>query len=278
MCPEGKALIPLTVQPNQQSPYQSHPDNPGIVICQLSEDDSLEETISQYLQELLNQRCAPYLRGIPSGYKLVIEMFLPFDYLAESIDLWLIKKIRRSRKLGREYRVIVRSYERLRDPEFERSLREGWNQMKTINQKDLSNCIKRLEGEPNYNYAALENELREQQSIGLSCLLPETAADREELFFALHETGVPLALWLRSRKDPLRGAPNLEGDYLEYFNQLLCANCLQQDCERLIEELFKLRQQAHGNSQPQKRWGYYAALLLDNPDRTPPLNRLKYGQ
>ncbi len=266
---EGKALIPLTVQPNQQSPYQSHPDNPGIVICQLSEDDSLEKTISQYLQELLNQRCAPYLLGIPSDYKLLIEIFLPFDYLAESVDLWSIKKIKH-RKLGGEYRVIVRSYERLSDPEFQRRLREGWKQMKTIDREDLCNCLKRLEEEPNYNYAALENELREQRSIGLSCLLPETAADREELFVALHETGVPLALWLRS--------PNLEGDYLEYFNQLLCFNYLQQDCEGLIEELFMLRQQAHGNLQPEKRWGYYAALLLDNPDRTPSLNPLKFGQ
>ena len=275
---ENKASIPLNVQPNEQSPYQSRPDRPGAVICQLSEDDSLEETISQYLQELLDCRCAPYLRGIPSGYKLVIEIFLPLDYLAESVDLWSIKKIGRERKLGREYRVIVRSSERLTDTELERRLREGWKQMKTIDQKDLSFCIKRLEREPNYNYAALENELREQRSIGLSCLLPERKEDREKLFVALHETGVPLALWLRSRTDPLRGAPSLEDDYLDYFNQILCANCLQQDCEQLIEELFKLRQQAHGNSEPQKRWGYYVALLLDNPDRIPPLNLLKFGQ
>ena len=280
---ENKDSISLNVQPNQKSSYQSRSDRPGVVIGELSEDDKLEEKIYPYLRELLFSRCDYYLLGIPnSNYELVIEIFLPFDYLAESVDLWSIKM----KKLYRKgtYRVIVRSYERLRYSEYKKSLIEVWERMKTIDKQDLSNYIKRLEEKQNYNYADLTNEIRKQRSIGLSFLLPEKE-DREELFFALLTTGVPLAFWLRSRgtselsrRDPLGGARNIEGDYLDYFNRLLCANCLQQDCERLIEELFKLRQQAHENSQPEKRWGYYAALLLDNPDRTPSLNFLKFGQ
>ncbi|NES24031.1 MAG: caspase family protein [Symploca sp. SIO3E6] len=263
-----KAPIPILLKPNAQSPYQAHPDNGAIMTCQVSADDTLEEKIAPYLQDLLNHSCDIYLRGSPANYKLVLEIFFPFDYLAESVDLWRIKKIRRQRQLGHDYRLIVRSYERLFDPYYAHKLEMVWQLMKSIEQKVLPTRVRRIEQEEKYCYSNLEQELTEQQSIGLSCFLPETEAEREELFFALHETGIPLALWLRSQ--------NLDNDGMLHFEQLLCPNCLQ-DHHQLIEQLFSKRRAAHFCSNPEKHWGYHAAMLLDNPERTPPLNPAKFG-
>ncbi|NER29152.1 MAG: hypothetical protein F6J89_16330 [Symploca sp. SIO1C4] len=266
---ENKTPIPIFIKPKPPSLYQSHPENGAIITCQLSEDETLEEKIVPYLQDLLKQSGDIYLRGSPSTYNLVLEIFLPFDYLAESVDLWGIERIRRKRKLGREYRVIVRSYERLVDAYYAGKLESAWKLMKSMEQKVLPTCIRRLEQEKRYFYSILEQELTEQQSIGLSCFLPEAEAEREELFVALYETGVPLALWLRS--------PDFENDGMLHFEQLLCTRCLQ-DHNQLIEQLFKKRQAAHFCRNPENQWGYHAAMLLDNPERTPSLNPLKFGQ
>jgi hypothetical protein len=77
-----------------------------------------------------------------------------------------------------------------------------------------------------------------------------------------------LALWLRSH--------DIE-DGILHFEQLLCTECLH-NRDRLIEQLFVKRQAAHRSTNPQTQWGYHAAMLLDNPERTPPLNPLKFGQ
>ncbi|MEQ8960360.1 MAG: hypothetical protein RLP02_20955 [Coleofasciculus sp. C2-GNP5-27] len=225
--------------------------------------------MSHYLKDLLKQCGDIYLRGSPGTYNLVIELFLPFDYLAESVDLWLIPRLpRRKRQLGREYRVIVRSYERLFDAYYADKLECVWKLMKIFEQEVLPTRIKRLEHEKSYCYSGLEQELTEQQTIGLSCFLPESDIEREDLFFALYETGVPLALWLRSR--------DLENDDMSHFDHLLCAKCLL-DHNHLIEQLWLKRKAAYGNPNPQKQWGYHAAMLLDNPERNPPLNPLRWG-
>ena len=267
---ENKAPIPILLKPASQSPYQSHADNSAIITCQVSADETLEEKLSHYLQDLLKQCGDIYLRGSPWTYNLVIELFLPFDYLAESVDLWLIPRLpRRKRQLGREYRVIVRSYERLFDAYYADKLECIWKLMKIFEQEVLPTRIKRLEQEKSYCYSVLEQELTEQQTIGLSCFLPESDVEREDLFFALYETGVPLALWLRSR--------DLENDDMSHFDHLLCAKCLL-DHNHLIDQLWLKRKVAYGSPNPQKQWGYHVAMLLDNPERNPPLNPLRFGQ
>ncbi|HBB31484.1 MAG TPA: hypothetical protein DDZ80_19235 [Cyanobacteria bacterium UBA8803] len=265
---EHKAPIPIILKPNPQSPYQPHPHNSAISTCQLAAGETLEEKISPYLQDLLQHGCDIYLRGSPCPYNLGIEIFLPFEYLAESVDLWRIKKIGRfQRELGREYRVVVRSYERFGNGDYGNRLLKAWNQMKTLEQNILPTKIRRLEQEQNYNYLQLEADLLNY--LGLSCFLPETKQEQETLFFALHETGAPLALWLRSQ--------DIENDAIIHFEQLLCANCLK-DHNQLINELFKKRQAAYYSSNPQKQWGYHAAMLLDNPERTPSVKDLKFGK
>ncbi|MFP4099241.1 VMAP-C domain-containing protein [Coleofasciculus sp.] len=267
---EDKAPIPILLKPDPKSPYQSHSDNSAIITCQVSVDETLEEKISHYLQDLFKQCGDIYLRGSPGTYNLVIELFLPFDYLAESVDLWLIPRLpRRKRQLGREYRVIVRSYERLFDAYYADKLEGVWKLMKVFKEDSLPTRIKRLEQEKSYCYSGLEQELTEQQTIGLSCFLPESEMEREDLFFALYETGVPLALWLRSR--------DLENDDMSHFDHLLCAKCLL-DHNHLIDQLWLKRKAAYGSPNPPKQWGYHAAMLLDNPERNPPLNPLRFGQ
>ena len=263
---ENKVSIPLNVPLKEQSSDRYSPNF-------IYQNNSLEQLIPQYIEKLLDRSCPPYLRGLPSGYKLLIEIFLPFEYLAKSVDLWSTDRkesSQRKQKFGNRYRVIVRSYDRFKETEYLNKLKIVWKQMKDIDQQNFGNFFKRLEKESNYNYKKLENELRQQSCIGLSCLLPETEEDQNNIFFALLDTGVPLALWLRSR--------NIEGDYREDFDRLLCPKCLQQDCEGLIDEIFKKRQLLPNDLEAEKQWGYHTALLLDNPDRTPSFNPLRFGQ
>ena len=256
-----KAFIPFNVLLEENSP-------------DIYQNISLERLIPQYIEKLLDINCVPYLRSIPDGnYKLLIEIFLPFDYLAESVDLWSIVEnigLQREQKFGDRYRVIVRSYERIKKTRYLSQLKVVWKEVKDIDPQDFANRLKRLESQPDYNYKNLENELKEQHCIGLSCFLPEEQEERDDVFLAIHRTGVPLALWLRSR--------NIEGNYLEDFERLLCPKYLQQNCEGLIDEIFKKRQQLPNDPQEaEKQWGYHAALLLDNPERTPSFNDLGFA-
>ena len=250
-----KPPIPIRLRNVTESkPYRKHLQQPYLCRCENWQD------IRVWLKDVIFQSENLYLKGCPCGYELNVELFLPFDYLTETIDLWKIREIgRHGRKLGQEYPCLVRSWERLSDGYYENKLKDTWTYLNSLARHCLIDQIKRLEQEEIYDYSELESELIEQQMFGLTCHLPE---DFEVLFEALLEAGIPLALWSRPNQCQCQ------------FNQLL-NNQIRQP-EDFIQAVFRERQEAHRYRQnPQSRWGYHLAMLLDNPSRTPPSQFLR---
>lgn len=245
-----KPSIPIRLRNKTESkPYQQNPKNSYLCTSKNWRD------LVVWLKDVIEQSENLYLKGCPCGYELNVEMFLPFDYLAEKVDLWEIRRIgRRKRKLGQEYSFIIRSLERINDGYYENKLKRVWIYLSSSEHYYLVDSIKYLKQQESCEYSELEAELVGQKMIGLACHLPE---DCENLFEVLLETGIPLALWSR---------PNdCDCQFQNLLSQIL------KKPEDLIRAVFQQRQQAHRHRQnPESQWGYHLAMLLDNPNRTPP--------
>ena len=251
----NKPSIPIKLRNiNESKPYNQHPKQAYLCSCENWQN------IRVWLKDVIEQSENIYLKGCTYGYRLKIELFLPFNYLTENVDLWDIRTFDQYKyKLGQQYRFLVRSWERISDGYYGNKLEEMWTYLPSPQDNCLLDKIKRLEEEQNYNYRNLKQELLEQQMIGLTCHLPENYLD---ILAVLLETGIPLALWTRPR-------PN---DCQCQFNQLLNNQITEiKTPEDLIEAVYKKRDEDNLHLPDAKsKWAYYLAMLLDNPHRTPP--------
>ena len=168
-----------------------------------------------------------------------------------------------NRKLGQDYRLIIRAYERFSDTYYSDKLKNTWLSINNEENFNLLAKSKRLETEENYEYGNLERDLIAEKRAGLTCNLPD---DYESIFVALLEAGIPLGLWSRPHQCSCE------------FGQLSPEQI--QTAEELIEKVFAKRKEAHGYSpDPKSKWGYYLAMLFDpdptDPNRSPPSQFLR---
>jgi hypothetical protein len=96
-------------------------------------------------------------------------LFFPFAYLTKDVDLWNIRSLGKYKyKLGQEYRLIVRSWERISDGYYGNKLQEIWNYVPSPEENCLLDKFKRLEQEQKYDYVKLKQELIEDKKIGFT--------------------------------------------------------------------------------------------------------------
>ena len=257
----NKPSIPIKLRNIDESkPYNQHPIQHYLCRCENWQD------IQVWLKDIIEQTENLYLKGCPCTYKLNVELFLPFTYLTKDVDLWDIRELGPYKyKLGQEYRFLVRSWERISDGYYGNKLQEMWAYIPSSQNICLLDKIRRLDNEQNYNYKNLKQDLIEQQMIGLTCNLPENYLD---VLAVLLDTGIPLALWSRPRPE----------DCQCQFNQLLNNQIIEEEnqiktAEDLMEAVYKKRDEDNLHLPDAKsKWSYYLAMLLDNPNRTPPSN------
>ena len=246
--------IPIRLRELSNINYVQNPNQPELSSCKNTDDI---QNVLGWLKDIVQTTENFYLAGCPHRYKLNIELFLPFDYLQEQVDLWEIKD-RGNRKLGQQYRFIVRSLDRFENKDDRNKLVKRWNYIHNNQNLNLLEIIKRLDRENNYDFTQLEYDFLEKE-IGFSCNLPD---DYGSIFIALLEAGIPLGLWSRPHRCDCE------------FEQLLHEDI--NTFEDLIDSVFQKRQNAHrSRSQANSKWGYYLAMLFDNPDRFP---RKKYSK
>lgn len=213
--------------------------------------------IPKKLQDFLYFAENRYLQG--TTYQLTIELFLPFDRLAQPVDLWSVEDLFGDpRPLAKDYCILVRSYERYQYYKFQNLLKLGWQRWQEAldRPKTLLQRIQHFEPQPAFDPDRLEGTL--QDKFALTCMLPQASPDCQSLFKTLIRTGTPLTLWSRC----------YDWNCTREFQQLLNPERLQ-DWQRLVEQFHQQRKQAHLQTEPETNWIYHVALWLDNPNRMP---------
>ncbi|KST64957.1 VMAP-C domain-containing protein [Mastigocoleus testarum] len=202
-------------------------------------------------------------------YNLVIEVFLPLQLLDANLDL---KDIPiglkdKTRPFGSEYKFLVRSLDRFisHDGEYFHRLYSRWEKLNywmknCLSERDIENNIHHISQVDDCNWEEIETELEIEEKLGvkITCCLPESKFDREDLFITILRGGVPIFLWTR------RGLPDIEYE----INKLLDINFFKDEFT-WTELVWKLRKRAHAKRDKENYLGYNLGFLCDNPHRVP---------
>ncbi len=260
--------LQLKVPQPDETKTASDQSSPGLT-C-----DLIKAYLPEWLvqgQMAIDQQCAElqmtYQLDAHPIHDLTLEFWLPFEHLTEPVEQWEIygKPIRAKQLglfVGKEYRVVVRSYDRFEDPDALNKLRQTWQSLASfltepldpnmdIDQKIKSlDCWSQLECIRQFP----ENQpVEEHWNLGVTvtCRLCEQdcKTQRDDLFAWMLATGVPLCLW--SRNHTLQ---DLQTQMQEILNR---DNLLQID--NLLKDVWQIRKSAH------KPLGDHLGIWLDEP-------------
>lgn len=200
---------------------------------------------------------------------LTVEVFLPLQFLDTNIDLKNVPIGFKDKKrpLGSEYRFLVRSLDRFisHDGEYFHRLHSRWEQLNDwmknrLSQRDIQNKVHHISQVDDCNWEEIETELEIEEKLGvkITCCLPESDLDKEDLFITILRGGVPIFLWTRCN------LPNVESE----LDKLLDIDFFKDELT-WIESVWKLRKRAHAKRDKENYLGYHLGFLCDNPHRVP---------
>jgi hypothetical protein len=245
-------------------------DNPAEkgVLCTF---DQVRELLATLVQETEGKLAQPQLKK-RLGYRryhLTIEFFLPFQHLGESVDLWAVPDLDDPIEIGRNYRVSVRSYDRIRHPRLLNQLGIAWEKFTTLISQPTAppttdehfEHIKKLENQSWGDY-----EINPDSKIGLkmSCPPPGLATDQAKLFKAIIRGSFPLVLWTRCPQ--LSEMENWETVLDQFTTWDLLTNL-----GALLDTIQRERRRAFGAGRENagQCLGYHLSVMCDNPNRLP---------
>jgi hypothetical protein len=188
--------------------------------------------------------------------QVTLEVFLPYQHLEEDVANWSIKDHRGEGVcLGWHRRFLVRSSDRLRYGQIQRSLKLRW--------KKLEACVKaknacdefHLQEDCPHQKGFLRSLLDDQEALGLKFVaqLPTDPGKRTDLFKDIIDAAIPIALWSSEMADLDVAALKAEFDTL-----LKSCNLTN------FADLAKHWRQ-------KRRKSKHIRLLCDQPDRLPNL-------
>lgn len=225
----------------------------------------IENKVVQFIREGERKLQTERKKQNVSSYNLTIEFFLPYQYLCEEVDLWRVSELDDLVPIGKNYRVVVRSYDRVENEYLENQLCKGWQRVKellNLNNYDVSSHFENLSTVSNCNWKNLEMQLSESKiGLKLTCAPPDSQKEKQELFKAFLRGGIPIAIWTRRNN-----IPNIVSE----IDNLLTKDSLT-NLDYLFELIWRKRCKAHCDLTPKEHLGYHLAILCDNPERMPPL-------
>jgi len=253
-------LIPLPKEANKL-----FTDNPYYTLEQINQE--LPEWLIQ-AKEVIDNQCTEiqksYHLELPPVSDLTVEFWLPFEHLSTAAETWKIygqptRFKRRTRTLGQEYRIVVRSYDRFSDPDSLNELNRTWQALLTASQDSVDDGSTFL-NTPHFDCWSHWEDLKrlsKQVYQGLSLICPlcsqQYKRQQEDLFAWMLEKGIPFVLWSRSvdltdeQKKALK----------QKMTEMLTADTLNQ-----LEQLFeKIKQSRTVDSEDR------LALWCDEPKR-----------
>ncbi len=244
------------------------------LFCTLQQiEDCLPDWLLQ-VKEVIDNRCTElqtdFNLDFRPVYDLTVEFWLPFEHLAAAADTWKVygqpvRLKRRNLVVGKEYRVVVRSYDRFIDPGALNELNRTWQNLNGF----LPTSPHTEAIQPRFEHVdcwdrltAIQQQLVNPSFLGLTLTCPlcldQHQEQRENLFAWMLEAGVPMALW--SRCSDLANLSQkmhelLTADTLCQFDQLLE--------DQLLEQIKKTRKLAND----EQHLGYHLAIWCDEPKR-----------
>lgn len=197
---------------------------------------------------------------------LILEFFLPYEYLTEKIDLWEIELLKDvSKPIGSQYDIILRSSDRMESHKLLPRLKQSWNQLESL--KRRKNISKRQWLESFLHIEGIdfswEQDISKKIGIKLTCGLPEDGKKKATLISDVLLTNLPVAIWTRSGS--ISESPNLS----EALDQFLKIEHFR-DVSTLLKCIQMERAKAARMKSPEKYLGHHIAFLYDDPYRPLP--------
>jgi vWA-MoxR associated protein C-terminal domain/Effector-associated domain 1 len=195
--------------------------------------------------------------NICDDVEVTLEVFLPCQYLEEDIAIaWSVKDKRGdSIALGIHRRFVVRSSDRIRDPQIQKTLQGRWIELQSSLRENKA--CKKFYLQTDYPKAKgmLCAALKDNGALGLKFLapLPIDASERIDLYNGIIDAGIPIALWSSEMAD--LDALSLKAEF----------DTLLQDCHFTNFTELARRWRMQRSASP------YIKLLCDRPDRLPRL-------
>ncbi|MEH1850161.1 MAG: CHAT domain-containing protein [Nostoc sp.] len=218
--------------------------------------------------EEIPKRITDFLNEIRefSSSKLTIEIFLPINFQKEKVDKWELKSeyLRdsgsklNSEYLSREYKIVLRSTERL-SRSYQRKI-GFWQEKWEVFKNKQSNPVSEVLMSCSDNLTELEHTLQKEDVIGVELLKPLSQNCEEEFFTIVLQKAIPVALWVRSNLHPI----------CNQFKEL--RNCR---IDELIEKVKYQRSQVPSNTEDTLHIGHHISLLWEHPYRLPPDDQLQ---
>jgi hypothetical protein len=213
------------------------------------------EKLDQFLNESLR-----LLRG--KRYDLSIEIFLPVDYLCTEIDKWklIAPDLGTEYLVGSEYRVVVRSSERLGQKYLHTRWNTWWDNWERLqqfwHQAPSVSDFEHLSSLDACNWKRFANNLTQKLGLKLTCGLIE--GQQKELFTHVLMAAAPIAIWIRC------DLPHL--DSVAELDDLLGMGPLLD----LVKKVKERRTDAWMADCPEDHLGSHLALMWEDPNRLTP--------
>lgn len=227
--------------------------------------DKLPHLMAELIYESQRKLLAEAGKPLAHASKLVIEIFLPVDLLGSEIDQWSVKvgKWAQARPLGMHFLVVVRSFERVYDPEvrtFSWGLwRDKWNQ-RPMSPNLLTKANVYLACQASDYSETFYDKLAKLNLFFLGLTLippPDSDLEASEILGPMLDAGTPIALWLRHHEDDMTRVQ-------KEIEELIYKNCLDSIPSLIYEKRSKLWDETESSV-----WKS-VTLLWDDPDRLPP--------
>jgi len=223
--------------------------------------------------------------------ELRIEVFIPIFDLHSNLDNWvIIYEEETPKSLVVNYRLFLRSRERIRKNSRIGSLKKGWERIDTflrdncreISKNILANEIKNTQksniieigNNQISNWKELEIFMKNCSNLWGIILKGSLFVDKSErmrFFESIFDSGIPIAVW---NWDIIPSEVQFEQE----FTQCLSCDNLSDRCRGLLEKTWELRTVSWGTRTETERKqypGYYLGMLLEDPEILPEENPLQ---
>ena len=221
----------------------------------LSKLENLTFTLTQISQEIIPLLLIECGENRCAQSELTIEFFLPHNLFNHQVDQWLIEESL-FLPIGVEYKVVIRSEERLSLPYLRKrkEWEKKWLQLKEQSSSSCTNLF--VSGDCHWRelYTRLTDK-NQENILGCQITTIPHLPDQTNIFNAILQSAVPVAVWLRQNLDI-----NCQNALTQVLNcQIVELPDVVQNCRT---EAFKYNGEPH--------IGAHLALLWEDPHRLPP--------
>ena len=232
-----------------------------------------DKKISFFIEKIIDS-FLEYYRVQISFHELIIEVFLPYEYLGKNLDNeWRIQEECSEDLIPivQEYNIIFHPVERfIGNPRSYHNFTLGWSRLTKVlkckyNTSSILKEIEIIQKIDSNNYRKIAANLSKKIGIKLTYPLPE----KEQKFFwrAVLSGGIPLAFWTRYHTN--------ENINLDDIDCHLTVDCLSNNFQMLIDNIHEIRRDAYIEENPQEQLGYHLGFICDNPNRMPIVKPLR---